>query len=98
MSIKTIVGRGFSFGSGIPDTVRSGWIEGPVPPAALIPKLIRVFRASDLANYAKVGEDIVLQGIRLLCPNTLADSETPGNIFVDSETPGNIFVNSEGIN
>ncbi len=98
MSIKSIVGRGFSFGSIIGDTVRSGWSPEDVTPPSLAPIIIQVVRVSDYASYAKVGQPIMIQGLNLLCPTVITDSETPGNTITDSETPGNTITNSEGYN
>lgn len=66
-------------------------LEAPEP---VTPSIIRVVRVSDYANFAKVGEPIVIQGMHLSCLLILEDTETPGNTFEDTETPGNILINS----
>ena len=96
MSISDVVTRGYIFLTGnIGDIVRAGYSpESVIPPNTIPPSIIRVFRISDFANFAKVGQPIRIQGANFSCLTILIDSETPGNIFINSETPGNILIDS----
>lgn len=62
-----------------------------------VPSIIRCVRASDFVPYARVGENIIIQGSGLIEPDIIIDSESATDILINSESATDIIVDSLGL-